>query len=73
MLNVLNTNEEVSTNVACNNKMHLTMIDVTHTPPMHGFRCLSISRANPHRFHFSTTMKILEQQTRDDNNRMGDI
>ena len=38
------------------------MIDVACTPPMHAFACLSISRANPHKTHFSTTMKILEKK-----------
>ena len=73
MLNVLNTNNEVGTNVIFDNKIYLTMIDVTHTPPMHGFTCLSISRANPHKTHFSTTTKRLEKQIRDDNNGKGDI
>ena len=47
MLNALNANDEVSTNIVATDEIFLTTTQVTCVPPTCGFIHLSISRTNP--------------------------
>ena len=69
MLNILNSNNDrIERNSIVDKKILFSMIDISYTPPMHGFIYLLISRKNPFKTYLGETSKRLEKQLREDNN-----